>query len=135
MVLRDALQNTVHHGSAGLFTFSGKLPNNHLPAEFELLLLPLTHLGNTVERVLGTVSVLTAPTWLETTVPRALTLTSNETIWPDGRPRRWSTVDQPIFNTPASPSLKHDTDVRRARLVRREKRSFLVYQGGRSDMI
>ena len=132
VVLRDALYTTVNYGSVGVLTFSGQLTEDDVLAEFELLLLPLTHLADRVERVLGSVSVLSTPAWLETTLPREFTLTSNEVIWPDGRPLMRSRDHENMLNA-ASPSLLHDTDIRRARLVRREKRSFLVYQGGRAQ--
>jgi len=131
-VLRDTLHSIVNYGSVGVLTFSGHLTDDDAFAEFELLLLPLTHLADRVERVLGSVSILTTPTWLETSLPQQFNLTTNEVIWPDGRPRMRVHDHERMLNA-ISPSLRHDTEVRRARLVRRERRNFLVYQGGRSE--
>lgn len=131
LVLQDNMRAIVNYGAVGVFKFTAPLMGTEETAEFEMLLLPLTHLGEQVERVLGSVSVLHDPDWLRMAAPTHLSLTSNEVIWPDGRPRRYIGVDKPTF-LPVS-SLRHDTDVRRARLVRNERRSFLVYQGGRTD--
>lgn len=131
-ILQDAMRSTISCGGVGLFTFNGTCRDTAPQAEFEILLLPLTHLGSDVERVLGNISVLKRPDWLETATAHQLRLTSNETIWPDGRPN-FVVPQATSLNNDLSPIRGHDEDVRRARLVRRERRSFLVYQGGLSQ--
>ena len=131
-VLSDNIRTLARHGGVGLFTFAGEFVDDASAAEFEMLLLPLTHLEERIERVLGSISVIASPAWLETSLPRSVRLTSNAVVWPDGRPR--GIVDSlrrlapPLHEVP---SLR--TNVRRARLVRSDRRSFLVYDGGLMD--
>ena len=134
-ILRDNMRTIAHYGGVGLFTFKGELSDDAPPAELELLLLPLTHGRERVERVLGSITTLVEPDWLSTTLPTQLRLTSNEMIWPDGRPRA---VSQPASVAPQTPGdevpvISVQPGFRRARLVRHERRSFLVYDGGRAD--
>ncbi len=133
-VLRDTMRAITHYGGVGLLTFAGDLVDDAPAAEFELLLLPLTHGRKQVERVLGSITVVTEPDWLAAALPAQLRLTSNELIWPDGRPRAMTqpsaegrhsgNQEPPVFNA--------QSGFRRARLVRNERRSFLVYDGGRT---
>ena len=131
-VLRDNIQAVVRHGAAALFTFAAPLASHDELAEFEMLLLPLTHHDNSIERVLGSVASISTPDWLEASIPSSLYLTSNQIIWPDGRPR-------PLVDTTLSqahcdaPSLKQDASIQRARLVSRARRNFRVYPGGLSQ--
>ena len=142
-ILQDNLTTVVMHGAAGLFNFSGQLSDDQPAAEFEMLLLPLTHLEDQVERVLGSISVVRAPDWLDTTVPLRIALTSNEIIWPDGRPfalashvRRAASENAhtPVFRglgKGSNPNSGAGGELRRARLVRTSRQNFLVYDGGK----
>jgi hypothetical protein len=133
-VLRDNMQAVVSHGAAALLTFAASLTGQDGDAQFEMLLLPLTHHDNSIERVLGSVASISTPDWLDLSIPSSLYLTSNQIIWPDGRPR-------PLVDTISSqsqalsdvPSLKQDASIQRTRLVSRARRNFLVYQGGLSQ--
>lgn len=134
-VLRDNIRAVTQYGAVGLFTFAAELSDDAELAEFELLLLPLTHLEDHIERLLGSISLIDAPEWLATTIPTQLRLTSNELIWPDGRPRSLARRSEPSFYSGHDvPSVRSEIGVRRARLVRHERRSFLVYDGGRAHM-
>lgn len=132
VVLRESMRAITHYGGVGLFTFAGDLVDDAPAAEFELLLLPLTHGRKQVERVLGSITVVTEPDWLATALPAQLRLMSNEMIWPDGRPRA---LAQNVATEQQSgdrevPVFNQQTGFRRARLVRNKRRSFLVYDGG-----
>ncbi|MGI9477514.1 MAG: PAS domain-containing protein [Hyphomicrobiaceae bacterium] len=134
MVLRDNISTVAQHGAVGLFTFAADLSDETEPASFELLLLPLTYLDDNIERLLCSISPLETPDWLSATPPMQLRLTSNEIIWPDGRPRSLLQRAQPSFYTRGEvPVVRGQAGVRRARLVRHERRSFLVYDGGLSE--
>jgi hypothetical protein len=133
-VLRDNIKAVVRHGAAALLTFAAPLTGHDEDAHFEMLLLPLTHLDNSIERVLGSFAIMSRPDWLETSVPSYLYLTGNQIIWPDGRPRPLlepASLQPPALNE--VPSLKRHSPFQRARLVRDDRRSFLVYQGGLSQ--
>ena len=133
-VLRDNLRTVVQYGAVGLFTFAADLSDETESARFELLLLPLTHLGDRIERLICSVAILDGPEWLSTSLPTQLRLTSNEIIWPDGRPRSLTGRAQPSFYRGGEvPVVRGQPGIRRARLVRHERRSFLVYDGGRAE--
>jgi hypothetical protein len=146
VVLRDNIRTITEHGSVGFFTFSAALGKDEPIAEFEMLLLPLTHLEDRIDRLLGCISVVGSPEWLDSAPPVSLDLLSNELIWPDGRPRPHASLkEMPLFARREFaksefaksefarrevPSLRPNEGIRHARLVRSDRRSFLVYDGG-----
>lgn len=89
---------------------------------FEVILLPLVHTRETVDRILGAMVPATTPDWLGHDVLTTRHLIHSETLWPDGRPQ--SVLDAVQRQ---SPFLPH---VRKARIVRSERRQFRVYDGG-----
>lgn len=148
-ILADNMRTIVAHGGVGLFGVAGTLRDDIPAAEFEMLLLPLTHLGDRVERVLGSLSIVRPTAWIKTSPPVRLVLRRNDIIWPEGRPRSLKSSAPPLAAMSESrdwPMIRDDdrdddpdgdqpSDVlpRRARLVRSDTRSFLVYDGGRAD--
>ncbi|HKZ97134.1 MAG TPA: PAS domain-containing protein [Hyphomicrobiaceae bacterium] len=88
----------------------------------EILVLPLVHTGNALDRLLGSISVLEDPDWLPEEGLTSMRLLAAEAIWPEGRPD--AVVDQLKRQ---SPFLPH---VRNARMVRQDRRQFRVYDGG-----
>lgn len=91
----------------------------------EVLLLPLMHMRETVDRILGSIVAIERPDWLghEPLVERRLL--SSDIIWPAGRqpaapeaPRQQQT-----------PFLPH---VHNSRIVRSDRRQFRVFEGGLS---
>ena len=50
-------------------------------------MLPLMHADNTMDRVIGAMSVLTSPHWLGYEHLTTKRLIDHDLIWPDGRPR------------------------------------------------
>jgi hypothetical protein len=136
-VLLDSLKTITRYGGVGLFEFNGEFREDSPVAKFELLLLPLLHLESRIERVLGSISAIAEPDWLAGSYPCRLRLTSNKIIWPDGRHRGLARDSQPVpfqAERPGNvPVLRSDAGIRRARLVRSERRQFLVYDGGLSS--
>jgi hypothetical protein len=90
--------------------------------DLEILVLPLIHTGNALDRFLGSVSALEEPDWLGEERLIAKRLVAADAIWPDGPPR--NRPDAPTETSPFSPH------VRNARIVRQDRRQFRVYKGG-----
>ncbi len=124
-VLQGVMKTIAEHGGVGVFTFEGRLGDAQTVSEFEMILLPLTHLERSIDRMLGAVALVKAAPWLETRSPTAIKLTSSEVIWPDGRPYLIAKSFAAQANIVA--------DSRKARLVRSDRRQFLVYDGGLQD--
>jgi hypothetical protein len=93
---------------------------NGLSTDFELLILPLTHTRNTIDRFLGALTPLSKPHWLGTVALTQRKLISHEIVWPDGIPLP-AESSQPPAIMPA---------IREARIVRSDRRQFRVYEGG-----
>ena len=127
VVIMDNLTSICAHGAVGLFEFQAtERGMDSARASFEMLLLPLTHLEEEVERVLGSISITTDGNFTGD-VDAGLTLIANEIIWPDGRPHGLARASKSSEVPPAIGPC-----IRRARIVRSNRRKFLVYDGGRS---
>ncbi|MBN9281512.1 MAG: PAS domain-containing protein [Hyphomicrobium denitrificans] len=94
-----------------------------LSTEFELLILPLTHTRDTIDRFLGALTPVARPNWLGTVALTQRKLLSHELIWPDG-------VALPAEQGSNIPVLM--PTIREARIVRSNRRQFRVYEGGLS---
>jgi hypothetical protein len=92
---------------------------------FEILILPLVHTRETIDRVLGAMSPVALPDWLGHETIRVRRLLRSEVIWPNGRPL-------PVLDAAKrqAPLLPH---IRKARIVRSDRRQFRVYDGGLAD--
>ncbi len=117
----ECADRVLHEGGVGLLSIEA-LTAGGRGAEFEVLLLPLTHTRDDVERVLGAITAMSDEPWLgaEPLVERRLL--AHEVIWPEGRPHALAER----INRQA-PFGSH---VRRARIVRADRRQFRVYDGG-----
>ena len=93
-----------------------------LTVGFEVILLPLVHTRDTIDRVLGAFAPMSEPDWLGYQALPVQRLSANEVIWPDGRP---PTVVDALHRQ--VPFLPH---IRKSRIVRSERRQFRVYDGG-----
>lgn len=102
-------------------------PIAKLSTPFEVLLLPLRHTGESIDRVLGSFCPLDEPSWLGELPLINKRLIANELIWPAGGAK--------------VAAESHDEHVpmlfpaRHARIVRTDRRQFRVFEGGlgRSD--
>lgn len=121
-VVIRVLESVTRDGGVGLIGLMAGDESAHTAA-FELLLLPLVHTGQSITRVLGSLAPLSAlPAFLPQNFSR-VELSRFEVIWPDGRPHAV------ISRTSApAPFLR---DLGPSRLVRADRRSFRVYDGGR----
>ena len=128
-LLERELERATRNGAAVVLTFDAHVATSRRVAQYEAILLPLVHVNGNVDRVMGAMTPIFAPFWLGVTPPENITITSNETIWPDGRPSRPKASDD-VRDEPQP--LR--TATRRARIVRANRRKFLVYEGGRSEI-
>jgi hypothetical protein len=94
--------------------------------ECEVLLLPLRHTRDDIDRVLGSFSPMQAPGWLGYSAITSKRIVANRLIWPDGDPLPTiSRIPDPCV---ADPRMATE---RSARIVRSEHRRFRVFDGGR----
>jgi hypothetical protein len=121
LTLERRLASVAHHGAVGLFTFAAATAHGRA-VHYEMLVLPLTHTNDAVDRLLGALGALQRPDWLGTDRLTTKRLLDDELIWPDGRPHPGSAQ---LPNQ--APFLPH---VRCARIVRSKNRQFRVYEGG-----
>lgn len=119
--LHREIATIVSHGAVGLFVIEAQDAAGR-PASFELLLMPLTHTREAVDRFLGSIVPIARPAWLGTAPLTARKLAGYEMVWPDGRPR--AVVENMHRQSPFLPRL------REARIVRSNRRQFRVYEGG-----
>jgi hypothetical protein len=92
----------------------------HRHVKFEMILLPLIHTGNTVNRILGSMSAFDPPFWLGATPIRHCEIAKLELHWPPAEQDEDSPEPKPTMDRPLSA-----TD-----LVRSVRHRFRVYQGG-----
>jgi hypothetical protein len=116
-------------GRVGLFTGEARIAFDPAGRErpesrmFELLVLPLVHTGQAIDRFLCLLVPLDEPATSPERRIQGLRLLAAEAIWPDGEAKDPLTgVDR------QSPLHPH---VRLARIVRQGRRQFRVYEGGR----
>ncbi|MDX2203840.1 MAG: PAS domain-containing protein [Hyphomicrobiaceae bacterium] len=93
--------------------------------EIETILLPLMHSGNLIDRVIGAAAPRTLPHWLGREKLTRLKLLSREVVWPDGRPHA------AVAAGSSPPPFVRDMGP--VRVVRSNRRTFRVLQGGRTD--
>jgi hypothetical protein len=123
-MLEEHLAAIAETGRVGVFTgeaLAGLKP----PATFEIVILPLVHTGNAIDRFLCAISVVDEPNWLGDEPIRRIRLEAAEAVWPAGQPQRVSARS----GSSQAPLLPH---VRNSRIVRQDRRQFRVYDGGLS---
>lgn len=118
------LSRMVEHGAVGVVHVEAEGPGPGI-AEFEIVLLPLVHTRNVIDRFLGSISCAPAPSWLGIERPTRLVLLETEIVWPEGRPHVFV---EKLNETPAFASY-----VGNGRIVRQDRRQFRVLDGGRND--
>lgn len=112
---------TVSGQAAGLsLTIEGASDDRHR-VEFEAMLLPLTHGGTRISRIIGAMSPKTTPYWLGSDPLRSRRLKRHQLVWPDGRPHALvarAGGQAPFAAVPA-------------RSITSDRRQFRVVEGGR----
>ena len=110
---RDAvaslLRNVFTDAAVGHFVFCAYSRTNR-QASFELVLLPLIHTGEAINRVLGAITAIEPPFWLGAEPLSRQEIVEMHLHWPDGAP---------------SPAARSGADV-----VRLARRRFRVFEGG-----
>lgn len=98
---REGLQSLLHtaasDGAGILIECMGRNATTREQAHFEMLILPLLHTNNMVNRMLGSISPLTDNSWAGRHEIRNLTLETFEIIWPDLRPPLPSAAEPPVM--------------------------------------
>lgn len=123
---RETLQQLFHsmtsQGGVGLLEVEAVSRDAVITTRFELLLLPLLHTRDVVDRFLGSIVPLSPEAIPHGERLKLKRLVAHELIWPDGRPH--SVVDKVDRQVPFLPHI------RTARIVRADRRQFRVYDGG-----
>lgn len=120
--IADNLTSTCEQGAVTLLTIeAGADPARRV--QLEVVMLPLMHANNTMDRVIGAMSVLTSPHWLGYERLTTRRLIDHDVIWPDGRPR--SIIERTGLEAPFRPASSA------VRTVKDERRLFRVFDGGR----
>jgi hypothetical protein len=116
------LETTCEAGAVTLLTVEASADPVHR-VQLEVIMLPLMHSTNKIERIIGAMSPLTAPHWLGYERLGAKRLIDHDLVWPDGQPQVLldGTGRQPLVQPLAGPE----------RTVRSERRLFRVFEGGR----
>jgi hypothetical protein len=109
------------HCAVGLFRMSA-VNADGISVTFEILILPLTHIRDSVERYVGCIVPIDKPDWLGRVPLTNYTLVEHSIIWPDGR-----SPDADDFAGHQIPLLLTRRD---ARIVKSARRQFRVYDGG-----
>jgi hypothetical protein len=110
-------------GAVVLLTLEGIVDARHR-VELEVNLLPLLH-GGKITRIIGAVSVTSAPHWLGSEPLRNLRVKQHRLFWPDGRPHASAPASQAPFVAALSTG--------EAGAVKAEQRRFRVVEGGRAS--
>ncbi len=100
------------------------LTDTGLGINFEMLLLPLTHTQDVIDRYVGCIAAFEKPPWIGALALTRQRILEQELIWPEGHA---TVIDH---SERQSPFMPH---VREARIVRSDRRQFRVYDGGRTD--
>ncbi|MEZ5842177.1 MAG: PAS domain-containing protein [Hyphomicrobiaceae bacterium] len=109
-------------GAVGVFTLIAEYRGG-ARASYEMVLHPLLHTSQTIDRLLGVMTPLADPSAQPPDPPEAWRLAGHALIWPDGRPFQIAGA----MGATQSPFADH---IRRARIVRSDRRQFRVYDGG-----
>lgn len=92
---------------------------------FEVLLLPLRHTGESIDRILGSFCPLDPPHWLGELPITSKRVISQELIWPAG-------INNTHDSDPVAPVIPALQPSGHTRIVRSEHRNFRVFDGGLS---
>lgn len=135
-VLTHHLASIVDLGRVGVFTGEANLladrEGEDYPAyTFELIVLPLFHSGETIDRLLCHLVPLDADETFPPDAIRGLRLVAAQSVRPDGAPREPLVAEDSYasFSDRQTPLRPH---VRTARIVRQGRRQFRVYEGGQN---
>lgn len=124
IIAQQLAQAAAQGGVVVLDAEAGVLDATSPCVSFEMTLMPLVHTSSQVSRLLGSCSAINPPAWLGAERLTSKRLLAHHVVWPDGRPH--ALADKYRNQTPFLASLAG------ARLVKSERRSFRVLDGGLS---
>jgi len=119
--LKQAFASVSGQGAVGQFEIEGTTDTGR-KTTFEMLVLPLVHSHDKIDRYMGSIAPISPPSWLGHEPIVSVRLAGSETVWPEGRP--WAVSDAMKRQSPFMPH------VRNARIVKSDRRQFRVYDGG-----
>lgn len=115
------LESVCRDGAVGVIGFEASARTRRR-VTCEMVLLPLVHSGNEISRLLGSIAIAEQPSWLGSEPLWETHITSFNLIWPDGKPH--AVVSRLERQAPFA------RNAQAARIVKAERRSFRVYDGG-----
>jgi hypothetical protein len=121
ITLQRLLAVVTIQGAVGLIDLEAATPSGD-SVVFETILLPLVHTRDSVDRILGAMAPISQPGWLGHEVLSTRSLLRSQMVWPNGKPQ--SVIDALHRQAPFLPHI------RKARIVRSQRRQFRVYDGG-----
>jgi hypothetical protein len=125
-IAQQFAQATAQGGVLILDVEAGPLDQTRPRVAFEMALMPLVHTSSSVTRLLGSSTAIDPPSWLGSEKLNSRRLKAHHIVWPDGRPQALG--DRHRNQAPFIASLSG------ARLVKSERRSFRVLDGGLSKV-
>jgi len=120
------LESVTRDGGAGVIGLMASTTGGRTAA-FEIVLLPLIHTGQSIGRVLGSLSPVSTPIFMAPEGFQTIELSTFDVIWPDGRPFA-------LLNRTEAPS-PFLRDNGPSHVVRSQRRSFRVFDGGLKDPV
>lgn len=123
-ILKTYFTDITARGGVGLFTFECG-PKSGEKLYFEMILLPLVHTMDTINRYMGAISAINTVSWLGSRDPGEAQLVSHEMIWPEGKPH--AVAERTARQLPFHAHVRH------AKIVKSDRRQFRVYEGGLSN--
>lgn len=121
VTLQRQISVMAQQGAVGLFKIEGRTESGKI-AGFEIVVLPLIHTRDVIDRFLGGIVPDQSYPWLGLEPLGPWKLVSHDLIWPNGRPQ--AVLDATHRQAPFLPHIRN------ARIVRSEGRQFRVYEGG-----
>lgn len=100
-------------------------------ARFEILIMPLMHNDDAIDRLLGGFVAINPPAWLGRTPVTSFRILETELTYPADGYEPPDPMQQLSQNNRVTPPVL--PSVRTARIVRQDKRQFRVYEGGLSQ--
>lgn len=127
-VLQRNLTSVRKLGAAACILMEAVSPKAEI-VRFELLVLPLRHTGDAIDRFLGGIVAIDPPKWLGSCELADFRIVESELTYPTETiaSSQSTMVLPPRIEPPVLP------DIRSARIVRQARRQFRVYEGGLSD--
>lgn len=123
-ILVRVMETVTREGAVGLIDVTASRTSGR-QAAFEMLLLPLIQNGNEINRVMGALASAEAAAALGQPPFDTVRIANFKLIWPDGRPH--AVIARMDNQQPFTKAPEH------SRIVRSDRRSFRVFDGGRQD--